>query len=83
MASEETRNATWVLTYSPGIMESHQPEHDVNNNLIDLLALNVDKSLLSLPRVQPRQSTLKLINILEEMSFISGHDVDFYDTYFL
>ncbi|XP_067635299.1 sepiapterin reductase-like [Eurosta solidaginis] len=81
MANEKNGNNVNVISYSPGILDSHKPQLDLNNNTIDLLDLDSNEKLLKLPRVNVRQSSLKLINILEEMSFISGHDVDYYDTF--
>ncbi|XP_053947602.1 sepiapterin reductase [Anastrepha ludens] len=81
MANEESRNGVNVISYSPGILETHKPQLDSNNNVVDLLDLNEDKELLKLPRVSAKESSLKLINILQKMSFISGHDVDYYDTF--
>ena len=70
-----------VMSYSPGIMETHVATMDANNNPIDVVDFDLDERLQKVPRVTPLQSTLKLINILEKMSFCSGHDVDYYDTY--
>lgn len=81
MANEMGRDGVNVISYSPGILETHKPQLDLNNNLVDLLDLNVNEKLLKLPRVSAKQSSLKLINILQKMSFISGHDVDYYDTF--
>ncbi|XP_011179968.1 sepiapterin reductase [Zeugodacus cucurbitae] len=81
MANEAGRNGVNVISYSPGIMDTHKPQLDLNNNLVDLSDLNVNEKLLKLPRVSAMQSSLKLINILQKMSFISGHDVDYYDTF--
>ncbi|XP_037928868.1 sepiapterin reductase [Teleopsis dalmanni] len=83
MAAEEGRNGVTVLNYMPGILATHEPELDVNGNLVEVNELNMDETLLNIPRVRPIQTTLKLINILEDMSFISGHDLDYYDTYVL
>jgi len=84
LAFEEGRQSNInVLSYGPGLFETHQPQYDVNNNLIDLKDLKVNSNLLKMSRVNPLQSALKLINILEEISFISGHDVDYYDTFVL
>ncbi|XP_017479938.1 PREDICTED: sepiapterin reductase-like [Rhagoletis zephyria] len=81
MANEEIRNDVNVISYSPGILETHKPQLDANNNEVDLSDLGVNEKWLQLPRVNARESSLKLINILQEMSFISGHDVDYYDTF--
>lgn len=83
IAAEETDNDVIVMNYGPGIFDTHKPVYDCNNNVIDVDELVGDSKILNLPRVGPLQSTLKLINILEEISFISGHDVDYYDTYVL
>ncbi|XP_043063405.1 sepiapterin reductase [Drosophila ficusphila] len=83
MAAEEYRFGVHVLSFSPGLMASHQSQCDVNGNRITPADLIASKELLQLPRIQPRQATLKLINILEEISFVSGHDVDYYDTFVL
>ncbi|KAM7350107.1 sepiapterin reductase [Cochliomyia hominivorax] len=81
VAAEEADNGVIVMNYGPGIFDTHKPVYDCNNNIIDIHELVSDSKILKLPRVQPLQATLKLINILEEISFISGHDVDYYDTY--
>ncbi|KAI8127902.1 hypothetical protein FF38_08590 [Lucilia cuprina] len=81
VAAEEAANGVIAMNYGPGIFESHKPVYDCNNNIIDIEDLVGDNKILKLPRVEPLQTTLKLINILEETSFISGHDVDYYDTY--
>nr|AKU62115.1 sepiapterin reductase [Musca domestica] len=87
VASDESLQNVTVMSYAPGILKTHQPQYDDNNNVIDVAdVINAgegDEKLLKLPRVEPQQATLKLINILEEISFISGHDVDYYDTYVL
>ncbi|KAH8368404.1 hypothetical protein KR084_011072 [Drosophila pseudotakahashii] len=83
MAAEEYRFGVHVLSFSPGLMASHESQCDVNGNRINPGELVASKQLLQLPRIQPRQATLKLINILEEISFVSGHDVDYYDTFVL
>ncbi|XP_041675187.1 sepiapterin reductase [Drosophila eugracilis] len=83
MAAEEYRYGVHVLSFSPGLMASHESQCDVNGNRITPADLVASKELLQLPRIQPRQATLKLINILEEISFVSGHDVDYYDTFVL
>lgn len=86
LAAEEALHGVSVITYAPGILQTHQPAYDANNNVInvsDVLGGDDDDKLLKLPRVEPLQATLKLINILEETSFISGHEVDYYDTYVL
>ncbi|XP_068158928.1 sepiapterin reductase [Drosophila tropicalis] len=94
MASEEeaaisnTAGALHVLNYGPGLLTTHQTQCDLNGNVIEPEELLADSlSTISYPelprRVQPLQSTLKLINILEEISFVSGHDVDYYDTFVL
>ncbi|XP_022214003.2 sepiapterin reductase [Drosophila obscura] len=83
MASEESRHNVHVLSYAPGLLDSHQTQYDVNGNVITPESLVASPQLLQMPRVQPLQATLKLINILEEISFVSGHDVDYYDTYVL
>lgn len=81
MANEE--RDLLILNFSPGILETHGAQFDINNNKVTLNDMNIADAILNLPPVKPLQSTLKLINILEEMSFISGHDVDYYDTYVL
>lgn len=81
VAAEESENGAIVMNYGPGIFDTHKPVYDCNNNIIDIHELVGESKILQLPRVQPLQATLKLINILEEISFISGHDVDYYDTY--
>lgn len=83
IAAEETDNGVIVMNYGPGIFDTHKPTYDFNRNIIDIDELVGESKILNLPRVKPLQSTLKLINILEEISFISGHDVDYYDTYVL
>ncbi|KAH8250651.1 hypothetical protein KR038_007574 [Drosophila bunnanda] len=83
MAAEESRNGVHVLSFKPGLLSTHQAHCDVNGNEITPEDLVASKQLLQLPRVQPLQATLKLINILEEISFVSGHDVDYYDTFVL
>ena len=83
VAATEADNGVIVMNYGPGIFDTHKPVYDCNNNIIDIDELVGDSKKLNLPRVGPLQSTLKLINILEEISFISGHDVDYYDTYVL
>ncbi|XP_075159094.1 sepiapterin reductase [Haematobia irritans] len=87
VAAEESHNDVLVISYAPGILKTHEPQYDSNNNVIDVADVladdEEDAKLLQLPRVEPKQSTRKLINILEEISFISGHDVDYYDTYVL
>ncbi|XP_030382239.1 sepiapterin reductase [Scaptodrosophila lebanonensis] len=83
MASEEQRAGVNVLNYAPGLFATHVEQYDLNGNLVTLAGLNVNAKLLALPRVQPQQAALKLINILEEISFVSGHDVDYYDTFVL
>uniref|UniRef100_A0A1I8PLS1 Sepiapterin reductase n=1 Tax=Stomoxys calcitrans TaxID=35570 RepID=A0A1I8PLS1_STOCA len=87
LAAEESLNDVTVMSYAPGILKTHEPQYDANNNVIDVADVVADDEdadkLLKLPRVGPKQATLKLINILEEISFISGHDVDYYDTYVL
>ncbi|XP_073833883.1 sepiapterin reductase [Musca autumnalis] len=87
IASDESLTNVTVMSYAPGILKTHQPQYDDNNNVINVSdVINGDEDgekLLKLPRVEPKQATLKLINILEEISFISGHDVDYYDTYVL
>ncbi|XP_030572825.1 sepiapterin reductase [Drosophila novamexicana] len=85
MASEEARANVHVLSYAPGLFKTHETQCDVNGNIVDpeeLLVMS-DQEQQEFPRVQPLQSTLKLINILEETAFVSGHDVDYYDTFFL
>ncbi|KAH8275104.1 hypothetical protein KR018_012289 [Drosophila ironensis] len=82
MAAEESRRVS-VLSYGPGLMTSHQRQIDINGNELCPEELVSGKQVLQLPRVQPMQATLKLINILEEISFVSGHDVDYYDTFVL
>nr|XP_016946130.1 sepiapterin reductase [Drosophila suzukii] len=83
MAAEEHRFGVQVLSFSPGLLATHESQCDVNGNKINPVDLVASKQLLQLPRIQPRQATLKLINILEEISFVSGHDVDYYDTFVL
>ncbi|XP_016962976.1 sepiapterin reductase [Drosophila biarmipes] len=83
MAAEEYRFGVHVLSFSPGLMATHESQCDVNGNRIDPTDLIAAKQVLQLPRIQPSQATLKLINILEEISFVSGHDVDYYDTFVL
>ncbi|XP_052856183.1 sepiapterin reductase [Drosophila gunungcola] len=83
MAAEEHRFDVHVLSFSPGLMDSHRGQCDMNGNEITPAELVASKQLLQLPRIQPSQATLKLINILEEISFVSGHDVDYYDTFVL
>ncbi|KAH8403630.1 hypothetical protein KR009_010569 [Drosophila setifemur] len=83
MAAEESRSGVNVISYAPGLMDGHKSMCDENGNEINLEDLVASKQLLQQPRVQPRQATLKLINILEEISFVSGHDVDYYDTFVL
>ncbi|XP_043658656.1 sepiapterin reductase [Drosophila teissieri] len=83
MAAEESRFGVHVLSFSPGVMATHVDQCDVNGNRITPAELVASKQLLQLPRIQPHQATLKLINILEEISFVSGHDVDYYDTFVL
>ncbi|XP_067635301.1 sepiapterin reductase-like [Eurosta solidaginis] len=81
MANEKNGNNVNVISYSPGILDSHKPQTDLNYNTVDLLDLKLSEKMLKLPRVDVQQSSLKLLNILEEMSFISGHEVDYYDTF--
>ncbi|KAH8327460.1 sepiapterin reductase [Drosophila kikkawai] len=83
MAAEELRSGVHVLSFTPGLLSTHQTQCDVNGNEINPEELVASKRLLQLPRVQPLQATLKLINILEEISFVSGHEVDYYDTFVL
>ncbi|KAH8256603.1 hypothetical protein KR026_005647 [Drosophila bipectinata] len=83
MAAEESRSGVSVLSFSPGLMAEHQTQCDVNGNEIRVEDVVASKKLLQLPRIQPVQATLKLLNILEEISFVSGHDVDYYDTFVL
>ncbi|KAH8362380.1 hypothetical protein KR200_000474 [Drosophila serrata] len=83
MAAEESRNGVHVLSFKPGLLSTHQTQCDVNGNEINPEDLVASKQVLQLPRIQPLQATLKLINILEEISFVSGHDVDYYDTFVL
>ncbi|KAH8304702.1 hypothetical protein KR044_000706 [Drosophila immigrans] len=86
MAAEEQRSNVHVLSYAAGLFKSHDTQYDINGNIVDpeqLLGVEQTKARESLPRVQPLQSTLKLINILEETAFVSGHDVDYYDTFVL
>ncbi|XP_033172433.1 sepiapterin reductase [Drosophila mauritiana] len=83
MAAEEYRFGVHVLSFSPGLMDTHEGQCDVNGNRITPADLIASKKLLQLPRIKPCQATLKLINILEEISFVSGHDVDYYDTFVL
>ncbi|SPP86557.1 sepiapterin reductase [Drosophila guanche] len=83
MASEESRHNVHVLSYAPGLLDSHQTQCDINGNVITPESLVASPQIQQLPRVQPLQATLKLINILEEISFVSGHDVDYYDTFVL
>ena len=83
MASEEARANVHVLSYAPGLFETHRTHCDVNGNILtpeELIEMSPEQKL---PYVRPLQSTLKLINILEETAFVSGHDVDYYDTFFL
>ncbi|ALC49315.1 CG12116 [Drosophila busckii] len=84
MAAEELRHNVHVLSYAPGLLKTHQALCDLNGNTVDpfeLLSLSPEQQ--ALPRVQPLQTILKLISILEEKSFVSGHDVDYYDTFVL
>ncbi|XP_044316931.1 sepiapterin reductase [Drosophila rhopaloa] len=83
MAAEEHRFGVHVLSFSPGLMATHQGQCDENGNQITPADLVASKKWLQLPRIQPGQATRKLINILEEISFVSGHDVDYYDTFVL
>ncbi|XP_004527477.1 sepiapterin reductase [Ceratitis capitata] len=83
MANKEHGSGVNVLSYSPGILKTHKPQRDSNQNVIDLLHLDVERRLLGLPRVGLKETSLKLINILRETSFISGQDVDYYDTFFI
>ncbi|EDW27496.1 GL20245 [Drosophila persimilis] len=83
MASEEARHNVHVLSYAPGLLDSHQTQYDVNGNMINPESLVTSSQMLQMPRAQPLQATLKLINILEKISFVSGHDVDYYDTFVL
>ncbi|KAH8416507.1 hypothetical protein KR222_006472 [Zaprionus bogoriensis] len=85
MASEEGRANVHVLSYAPGILKTHETQHDLNGNTVDpeKLLLATAPQGQKVPRVQPLQATLKLINILEETAFVSGHDVDYYDTFVL
>lgn len=85
LAADETHKDVVVVSYAPGILKTHMPQYDDNNNVIDVSDVvgEDQESLMKLPRVEPKQSILKLINILEETAFISGHDVDYYDTYVL
>ncbi|KAH8235498.1 hypothetical protein KR032_001674 [Drosophila birchii] len=83
MAAEESRSGVHVLSFTPGLLSTHQMQCDVNGNEINPEELVASKRLLQLPRIHPLQATLKLINILEEISFVSGHDVDYYDTFVL
>lgn len=81
LTAEEEANNVIVMNFGPGIFDTHKPVNDCNNNAIHIKHLVRNSKILNLPRVDPLQSTLKLINILQEISFISGHDVDYYDTY--
>lgn len=89
MAAEEGRANVHVLSYAPGILKTHEIQYDLNDNIVDPDELytytTTYGSLLAekLPRVLPLQATLKLINILEDTAFVSGHDVDYYDTFVL
>lgn len=94
MASEEGRRNVHVLSYAPGILKSHETQYDLNGNIVDPDELFKGKGLgqgqgeqeekaPAVPRLLPLQSTLKLINILEDIAFVSGHDVDYYDTFVL
>lgn len=83
MAAEESRSGVHVLSFAPGLLSTHQKQCDENGNELNPEELVTTKRLLELPRIQPLQATLKLINILEEISFVSGHDVDYYDTFVL
>ncbi|KAL7745589.1 hypothetical protein ACLKA6_009812 [Drosophila palustris] len=83
MASEEKRSDVHVLSYAPGLLKTHETQCDINGNIVDPEKLMGLSQSADLARVQPLQSTLKLINILEETSFVSGHDVDYYDTFVL
>ncbi|EDV99755.1 sepiapterin reductase-like [Drosophila grimshawi] len=81
MASEEALADVHVLSYGPGLFDTHQTQCGINGNYLipeELLMVSQDQIML---RVQPLQSTLKLINILEKIAFVSGHDVDYYDTF--
>lgn len=83
MASEEARANVHVLSYAPGLLETHRTHCDENGNILtpeELIEMPPERKL---PRVEPLKSTLKLINILEKTAFVSGHDVDYYDTFFL
>ncbi|KAH8387399.1 hypothetical protein KR093_006894 [Drosophila rubida] len=87
MAAEEQRSNVHVLSYAAGLFKTHDVQYDINGNIVDpeeligMVQKRHEKQ--SLPRAQPLQSTLKLINILEETAFVSGHDVDYYDTFVL
>uniref|UniRef100_W8BHX0 Sepiapterin reductase n=1 Tax=Ceratitis capitata TaxID=7213 RepID=W8BHX0_CERCA len=83
MANKEHGSGVNVLSYSPGILKTHKPQRDSNQNVIDLLHLDVERRLLGLPRVGLKETSLTLINLLQETSFISGQDVDYYDTFFI
>lgn len=83
MASEEARANVHVLSYAPGLLETHRTHCDENGNILTPEELIELPPELKLPRVEPLHSTLKLINILEKTAFVSGHDVDYYDTFFL
>ncbi|XP_060664557.1 sepiapterin reductase [Drosophila nasuta] len=87
MAAEEQRSNVHVLSYAAGLFKTHDTQLDINGNIVDpeqlLGGMDHQKEQKALPRVQPLQSTLKLINILEQKAFVSGHDVDYYDTFVL
>jgi len=83
MASEEKRSNVHVLSYAPGLFKTHETQVDINGNIVDPEELMGVSKEQDFPRIQPSQATLKLINILEETSFVSGHDVDYYDTFVL